>query len=131
VTASERARREDVDEERLHTIAALLEGCRFDTSSEVAVQRGLAAVFAAESIEYRREVPVPGGRLDFLVAGEIALEVKLGGSAANLIRQLWRYAELDLVQALLVVTTRHRLARVPDIISGKPVRVALLLGGAF
>ena len=117
----------------LHALAALLEGHRFDAGSEDAVQRGIESVLTEEGIPFRREVPVPGGRLDFLVdvAGGTALEVKIDGSTSNLIRQLGRYAELESVHALLVVTTRHRLARVPREIAGKPVRVALLLGGAF
>ena len=117
----------------LRALAALLEGYRFDTSNEDAVQRGLASVLAEQRIVFRREVPVPGGRLDFLVDvdGGTAIEVKLDGSTANLIRQLARYAELEGVRSLLVVTTRHRLAQVPREIAGKPVRVALLLGGSF
>jgi hypothetical protein len=118
----------------LHSLAALLEGYRFDASNEDAVQRGIATVLAEKGILFRREVPVPGGRLDFLVDGSnggIAVEAKIDGSTANLIRQLGRYAELEGVHSLLVVTTRHRLAQVPREIAGKPVRVALLLGGSF
>lgn len=117
----------------LRALAALLEGYRFDAGSEDSVQRGIAAVLAEKGVLFRREVPVPGGRLDFLVdvAGGTALEVKIEGSTASLIRQLGRYAELESVRALLVVTTRHRLAQVPREIAGKPVRVALLLGGSF
>jgi len=114
----------------LHSLAALLEGYRFDASNEDAVQRGIASVLAEGGALFRREVPVPGGRLDFLVDG-IAIEVKVDGSTASLIRQLGRYAELEDVRALLVVTTRHRLAQVPREIAGKQVRVALLLGGSF
>lgn len=117
----------------LHSLAALLEGYRFDASNEDAVQRGIASVLTEQGILFRREVRVPGGRLDFLVDvdGGTAIEVKIDDSTANLIRQLGRYAELEGVHALLVVTTRHRLAQVPREIAGKPVRVALLLGGAF
>lgn len=107
-------------------LARHVEGFHYDLSSEDAVQRGVAVALQASRVAFRREVPVAGGRLDFLTDGGLAIEVKLHGSTPNLLRQLHRYAQLDEVQSILVVTSRHRLAQIPTELDGKPVTTALI-----
>ena len=113
------------------SLAARLEGYRYDLTSEDSVQRGIAKVLDEDATPYDREVPVNGGRLDFLLGTGVAIEVKLHGSTADLIRQLHRYAKLGEVRSLLVVTTRHRLAQLPVSLGGKPVAVALLVSSCL
>lgn len=108
----------------------LLEGYRYDASSEDAVQRGIGQVLSGAGIDHEREVKVECGRLDFLV-GATAIEVKLDGGTNALIRQLLRYAQLGNVAEIIVATTRNRLAQVPRELNGTPVRVALLTGGSL
>lgn len=50
------------------------------------------------------------GRIDFLTADGVGLELKVKGSATDVLRQLERYAHAPHVSALLLVTTRaqHR-----------------------
>jgi hypothetical protein len=109
-------------------LAHQLEGYRYDLSSEDAVQRGLAVALGEIGVPAAREVQVDCGRLDFLTADGTAIEVKLHGSTNDLLRQLSRYAQLEQVKGLLVVTTRHRLAQLPAELGGKPLSVALLVG---
>lgn len=112
-------------------LALQLEGFRYDLSSEDSVQRGLAVALMDIGVRAEREVQVECGRLDFLSEDGVAIEVKLHGSTNDLLRQLARYAQLDEVKSLLVVTTRHRLAQLPTELGGKPVNVALLVGSAL
>lgn len=91
---------------------------------EEVLQSTVRAMLFAEGIAYEEQVKLPGtlGRLDFLV-GRVALELKVKGSLADLLRQLDRYAQSDRIDALVVVTTRRTLARLPAELRGKPVRV--------
>jgi hypothetical protein len=55
------------------------------------------------------------------------IEAKIKGSAGNLLRQLERYAKLDAVKGIVVVTTRASQAlRIPYVLEGKPVAVCLI-----
>jgi hypothetical protein len=112
-------------------LAKQLEGFRYNMANEKQVQLGVANALEILGVTADREVCVSCGRLDFLTEEGTAIEVKLHGTTNDLLRQLQRYAQLDEVKELLVVTTRHRLAQLPMTLSGKPVSVALLLGSVL
>ena len=106
-----------------HEIQARLRMYRFDLSSEDKTQQGIAAALTIAGIAFQREVPLTKkDRLDFLIDG-IALEVKLEGGRAALLRQLLRYAEHPEVRELMVFTSRRRLTLLPPLISGKSLTV--------
>ena len=96
---------------------------------------------SSHSRSMRREhVLTERDRIDFLIQETvwptdarfgIGIEVKVDGTLSELVRQLQRYAQHDLVDGLLVVSTRARLHAVPTTLSGKPVAVALLLHGGL
>lgn len=110
-------------------LVELLELYRYDESSEDALQRGVAEALAAAELPFAREVPLTRwDRIDFLVNG-IGVECKIGGSLSDLVRQLHRYAQAEQVDALVVVTTRASLARVPASFNGKPIAVVATMGG--
>jgi hypothetical protein len=110
-------------------LVALLEAHRYDESSEDALQRGVAQVLAGAGVEFTREVQLGYmGRIDFLM-GKIGLECKVGGGLSAVTRQLHRYAAHTNLDALVLVTTRAQLARVPRVLHGKPVAVVLTMGG--
>lgn len=117
--------------ERLRKLRDHLARFRFNFCSEDELQRGIEQVLARSTFEALREVRLgERGRLDFIVDGDIVIETKIGGSAAELMRQVARYAQSPQVAAILVVTSRagHSL---PASFNGKPVLVHSLLGGAF
>ncbi|MFP5276953.1 MAG: hypothetical protein ACLGPM_07550 [Acidobacteriota bacterium] len=104
---------------------------RFIYESEADLQMGIEQVLSPSAFRVEREVQLGDlGRLDFLINGRIVIETKIGGSAAELMRQVARYAQSEMVAGILVVTDRasHRL---PPEFNGKPVLVHSLLGGAF
>jgi len=110
-------------------LARYLESFRYATSSEAALQEGIAESLRRAGLAFEREVELlPGDRIDFL-AGPIGVEVKLTAGLSPVTRQLHRYAQSARVTELLLVTSSLRLARVPRFLNRKPVHVAALLGG--
>ena len=112
-------------------IVSLLRGYRFDLSSEDQLQRGIEQLLRTSTFQWEREVIVtPRDRIDFLVEG-CGVECKIDGSGPEVIRQLHRYAQQDVIRELLLVTTKSRhLNGLPTELNGKPVR-GLVLRGAF
>ena len=101
--------------------------------SERDLQDAIERLLISESIPYEREYNVaPHGRIDFYFPAErIGLEVKIKDSATKLIRQLLEYAQDDRIGALLLVTTKSRLATMPPMMNGKPVRNVFLWVSGF
>lgn len=70
-------------------------------------------------------------RIDFLTASGIGVEVKVDGSLSEVTRQLHRYAQHDRIRALVLATTKAKHIPVPRELSGKPVCVVHMTGGAW
>lgn len=105
----------------------------YSVVNEAELQEALATALTEAGIEFEREVCLDSrNRIDFMV-GSIGIEVKVGGNAHSLARQLLRYAEFDSVTELVVLTTmmRHRIAIGDSPIRGKPVKSVLLRAGVF
>lgn len=111
------------------TVAAALRRYRFRFADEDRLQVLLGQALAAEGLPVEREVRLdPRNRIDFLVGG-VGVEAKVAGSAADVRRQLDRYARFDRVDGLVLVTTKaaHRF---PSEVRGKPLEVvSLVLAG--
>ena len=66
------------------------------------------------------------------MAGDLGIEVKVAGSLSSVTRQLFRYAESDLIGSLLLITNRIALhSRLPAEMNHKPLRVLQLLSGSL
>lgn len=112
----------------LENLEAMLAQYRFRFTSEKDLQDGIEAALKAENICYTREQSLNlSDRPDF-IAGGIAIEVKIKGSMAELLRQASRYAQCEDINAILVVGTPHWLTRVPTELCGKPVHAVRLMG---
>jgi DNA-binding MurR/RpiR family transcriptional regulator len=122
--------------ERLIELRNCLAGFRFNYANEADLQRGIEQVLVKKGFIVKREVHLLSeqgnliGRLDFLIDGDVVIETKVDGSAAELMRQIARYAQSSTVKAILVVSDRasHVL---PEAFNNKPVMVLSLLRGAF
>lgn len=123
------------------TLAASIRGTAWDERGlQDAVEHVLAAIFG---IGYQREHRyAPTDRVDFTVwrAGEralelakpdsqVAIECKVGGTVAQVTRQIDRYLAHEVVGGVIVVTTRFPLLRLPSTLRGKPVRGCLIRNG--
>lgn len=94
---------------------------RFTDESEL--QEGIAEALTIAGLDFEREVVLsPKDRVDFLLPGGLVIEVKIDGSISALTRQVFRYTELDVVSAVVVVASLTRLCQLPDEMNGKPVR---------
>lgn len=101
---------------------------RFTRASEATLQDGFAAAMTAEGIAFEREAVLAyGERIDFLV-GDVGVELKIKGSASEVLRQLSRYARHERVQSLVLVTTRSLHLNLPRSFGGKALRVVLIGG---
>ncbi len=104
---------------------------RFRFADERELQAGIEQVLVRAGLSPTRESSLGElGSIDFLVGG-LGIEVKTRGSRADLARQVHRYLQHPSVAALMVVTTRAALARLPSTIAGKPVYAHHLVSGAF
>jgi hypothetical protein len=113
-------------------VGSLLFRHRFRHASEKELQDGLAQVLSANRIAFTREHRLSADSVvDFMLEEGLALEVKTDGSQPEVLRQLHRYAQFDEVRALMLVTSRARLAQMPEELNGKPVFVIALEGGLW
>jgi hypothetical protein len=109
-------------------LVAQIERHRFDIVSEARLQFGLDVLLTNLAVGYEREVRLsPKDRIDFLTRAGIGIECKIQGGVTPLLRQLMRYAEHERVRELVLVTSRLRLAAVPETMNGKRIHVAVLL----
>lgn len=65
-----------------------------------------------------------------VVAG-VGIEVKIKGSAADVLRQLERYAKCEEITELVLVTTKSSHLRMPATLNGKPLTVIPFLEGGL
>lgn len=107
-----------------------LTGWRCDLLNEKTTQGDIAAALQAAGIPFVREQRIGGGEIiDFVVdngarvngAGGIGIEVKIKGSKRALYRQIVRYCDLGVLDALIVATSVP--IGLPDLINGTPVFV--------
>jgi len=87
-------------------IGKLISSYGYHFCNEKDLQDALEEVFRAGGVEYRREVSLTkADRIDFMI-GSVGLEVKVGSSYADVVRQLHRYANLAGISELVLVTNR-------------------------
>ncbi len=112
----------------IDTLVKLLKAYKIRYANESDIQRGIATILDKHSLKHTREHQLDSGsRLDFLTSDGVAIEVKVDGSNANVIRQLHRYAGFKEVTGVVLFTTRSRHTQnLPDTMQGKPVRAVVL-----
>lgn len=105
----------------------LLANQAYSITEERLVQDKIEQVLNNNNIIHLREAQLTKqDRIDFLV-GTIGIEVKLKAPPTQMIRQLHRYAQSDLISHLLLVTTSPKLQQMPKEFNGKPIHTLLLI----
>lgn len=103
-------------------LMATLRDARFLCFDEAELQLAVARLLGDAKIGYQREVRLSErDRVDFLVDGGIALELKVSTTGKNLLRQVLRYAEHDAVRKIVIGSTTHHGLCLPAEANGKPV----------
>jgi hypothetical protein len=105
-----------------------LQSTKFNFSSEFELHLGIAQLLDSLNVHYQTEVVItPEDRIDFLLPEKIGIEVKVDGSAPEVTRQLWRYAQQESIAELILLTTRSKHKAIIGPINGKPIYVVHLL----
>lgn len=113
------------------TVERVLSGHRFRYSGERELQTGVETALRSAGLDVQREASLgDAGTIDFLLGG-LGIEIKVRGTRPDVTRQVHRYLQHGSIAALLLVTTRAELARIPSVISGKRVFTHHLISGAF
>ena len=112
-------------------VVAMLEGQTFGCVNEYDLQDAVAQLLgAAHNVE--REARLSStDRIDFLVKhheGTVGVEIKVGGSRAEVLRQLARYADYEGISSLILVTNKSRHRAMPKALRGKPLFVVYVGG---
>ena len=116
----------------LSKLVQLLTQYRYVLGSESAFQEGLAQVLRAQGIAHLKEHDLGRdfGRIDFyLPESQTGIELKVKGSPSEVVRQIHRYALCPDIAALVLLTGKRRLTRMPASINGKPLVAASLWWG--
>src|SRR5262245_25627261 len=106
----------------------LLSAHAFSFVNETELQDGIAQLLSAARIPFNREVRLSEtDRADFLIE-DIAVEVKTDCSLSELTRQLHRYAQIESINALILVTCKSRHRELPDTLNGKRLHIVVTEG---
>ena len=98
-------------------------------TEEKKLQDAIEEVLKSKGVSYEREYAFdPHNRIDFLVGGQIGIEVKIKGAVNAVDSQLTRYAQCAEVVALILVTTKSEHRTLPQEILTKPLYIVHLLG---
>lgn len=95
---------------------------RMPVSVERELQDAVERALRAEKLEFKREVTRGADRIDFVV-GSVGVELKVKGSAGDVLRQLERYALWTDLTELLLVTTKGAHRALPSVVGGKPLTI--------
>jgi hypothetical protein len=109
-------------------ILAITRRGRYNLLDEKITQIEFAATLESLGIEFAREVVLgQGDKVDFLVEGGLAIELKIKGAKRAIFKQLERYARHDQVKAIMLLSAQH--LPLPRIIEDKPAFVGSLSVG--
>lgn len=118
-------------ENKMIMLCEMIKSRHFRFTNEKYLQDGLELLFSDKNIEYWRELSLDKGRgnigrIDFVIQN-VGIEVKIDGTNSQLLRQIHKYLTTDTIDGLIVVTNLARLADLPAVINGKPVKVVHLI----
>ncbi|AOG03305.1 hypothetical protein [Bosea sp. RAC05] len=98
---------------------------RFPLTDEKYLQTRIEEVFTAEGIAFEREVRLSSKDIiDFIVDGDIGIEVKIKGGKRNIYDQVSRYCAHDRIKSVVLLTAVSM--GFPPEIDGKSCYVASL-----
>src|SRR5215813_13167527 len=113
-----------VDAVSISRFIEILKSYRYSVGSEDAFQRGVEQALQRHGVVFLREHQLGPdyGRIDFYVPdGKVGIELKVKGSPSQVLRQLHRYAYCPDISALILLTSRTRLAFSPMQVNGRPL----------
>lgn len=116
----------------VEAVEAVLRAHRFRYVSEEQLQESIAAVLAKTWADVRREVRLDAHNRIDVVVDRIGVEVKVAGSHYDVARQCARYLTSDLIDGLVLITSRVRHLRAGGTgFEGKPFVVITIAGAGL
>ncbi|WP_213816257.1 hypothetical protein [Glaciihabitans sp. dw_435] len=126
-------------------VATLLDQAQIGTwvvPNEIVLQGALEELLALHNVPCAREVRLSDdiSRIDMMLstaddhglpALDLGIEVKIKGSAADVLRQLTRYAKCPEIRELVLITTKAVHTKLPHEILGKTLTIVPLLEGGL
>ena len=111
-------------------LSSVLAKYRFNFSNEKELQAGIDKVFRTLGGVFFAEHRFSAEDIvDFYWPEKmVAVEAKIDHSLSDLTRQIHRYVQHDEVLGILLVTSKTRLANLPEEMNHKPIRCHSLLG---
>ena len=103
----------------IESVMRVLSLRRLPLEDEKQTQNAIAEVFDEHFDCWEREKRIAGGIIDFVVFGEVGVEVKIKGAPREIHRQLERYAQEPALRTLLLVSSKP--VSLPATMSGKLV----------
>lgn len=97
----------------------ILNGWQFSVTREKETQDQIYELIKNEFYNVEKEYKLGRGSvIDFIINGEIGIEVKVKGSKTDILRQCKRYCSYDEIKCLVLITARSM--GFPEEINGKP-----------
>jgi hypothetical protein len=114
-------------------LSKTLNSYRFNFSNEKDLQAGMKKVFERLGEEFLAEHRLSDEDIvDFYFPKKkIGVEAKIDHSLSELTRQIHRYVQHESILGILVVTSKARLANLPEEMNHKPIRCHSLLGSVL
>jgi len=111
-------------------LSSVLGRYRFNFSNEKELQAGIGKVFGTLGGVFFAEHRLSDEDIvDFYwPEKKVAVEAKIDHSLSELTRQIHRYVQHEEVRGILLVTSKTRLANLPEDMNHKPIRCHSLLG---
>lgn len=113
--------------EQLDQIFTLLMSHKFSLENEKDLQVEIENIFNKWGVKNQREVRLSDKDIIDFMVGDIGLEIKLGGQAKRIYRQMQRYCAHDKIKAIVLITNKSM--GLPREIDSKPTYI-LNLGRA-
>lgn len=116
--------------EQARRIAAIIQGTRISVTRETCAQDGIHLALRQAIPDVRREVRLSERDRVDLMAGPVAVEVKIKSrqNRREILKQLERYAEHDEVEAIVLATAAAWPGNISEV-NGKPLVIASLTQG--
>lgn len=105
-------------------LKTLIESYAYIFSNEIQLQDGIKKTFDMNSVQYEREKTFGNNRIDF-VHSTIAIEIKIKQPAMKVLKQLHRYAQIDTITEIMLITSRS-MHKMPPTLNDKTLTVIRL-----
>lgn len=115
----------------MRAAATALRGFKYRFGNEAKLHEAIGQVLTIRGLEFTHEHVAGPDRFDFLVGGNLVIEVKVDGSLGGALQQANRYLARDDVAGLLIATTCSWARHPHNLACKKPFDIVYLKRDTF